>query len=1228
MPEQREQWLKTPVFSRTAKVAIAVVLVMAVLLLMAKGYAIRSAYETAISRGERDTLSAATILAEHAQRTFEGVSRALKEASELRVSVDAGLLAGAAEVHEALKTIREDSPAIQAIGWSDAAGNQAASSTYRDPPALNIADQSQFSVHRDDPAAGLHLAGPIRSRVDGAWIIPVSRRFEDAGGRFDGIVNAVLRLDYFRDFYRAIYLGADTVVLLARRDGVLLTGTAALDEWVGRPLPSAPMFQALPRDVRPTALQMTTGVDGMERIVGYRAVPGTELVVVSTMSRWDTLASFREVLVASTIEGALMIVGLAIGGVLLVVVIRRRDAATDQLEEIGTLLRMVFATTHQAICVFDRDLRAVAWNELYESLLGGADGLSEGTTFESVLRGMVAAGEHGTEDAETFVAERLKMARAGLPLRYERTRPNGAVIDVSWLPLPNGFLAISLTDITYLKQTEAALRESEAQAERAHARLRDAVESLADPFFLWDADERLVVVNSAAVKSDGGEALVPGVRLEDAITRHVRSGRYPAAAGREDDYIRERLAQIRGATGEPREVERADGRWLATWDHRTGEGGIVSLRVDITNLKRAEIALRESEARAAQAHGRLSDAIESLPLVFMLWDADERLVLYNAGAAATLSLAASDDGEALKAGISFEEASRRHVRAGRIPAAVGREEEYVADRLAEFRRGTGERVEVQLADGRWLAMHDRRTREGGTVSLRIDITESKTRETELRAARAVAEHASEVKSTFLANMSHEIRTPLGGIIGYANLLLATDLDAQRADWTRKLKSAGDQLLAVINDILDYSKLEAGDFTIDPKPTPLAVIVDEVYSMMSEAAQARGLVLRHEFGVDLPKLIRVDPVRLKQILMNLLSNAIKFTDRGGVTVTVSATGETPPVFAIAVADTGIGIPRAKLPTIFERFTQAETNISRGRGGTGLGLSISRRLAELMGGSLTLESEEGRGTTVHLRLPLDTAPETAPVPSPAVRAARTGRILLVDDLAMNLEIGEAMLRARGHEVRTAMSGLEAIDLVMEETFDVILLDINLPDLDGYEVARAMRSSEPPGRRTPIFALTANALPEQIAQALASGMDGHIAKPIDERRLDDHLASVLAPGAVSSAPAHARDDLRPLVDTLAADTLRRLVGAERLRSLDGDFWAIWRVFNDGVVSQAEDRAWLMTMSHDLVSLAANIGYLRLADACRSLSHLASNDAADIGPAIGRTIEIGEETRRAAQG
>lgn len=211
---------------------------------------------------------------------------------------------------------------------------------------------------------------------------------------------------------------------------------------------------------------------------------------------------------------------------------------------------------------------------------------------------------------------------------------------------------------------------------------------------------------------------------------------------------------------------------------------------------------------------------------------------------------------------------------------------------------------------------------------------------------------------------------------------------------------------------------------------------------------------------------------------------------------------------------------------------------------------------------------------------------------------------------------------------MSGLEAIDLVMEETFDVILLDINLPDLDGYEVARAMRSSEPPGRRTPIFALTANALPEQIAQALASGMDGHIAKPIDERLLDDHMASVLAPGAVSSAPAHARDDRRPLVDTLAADTLRRLVGAERLRSLDLDFWAVWRVFRDGVVSQAEDRAWLMTMSHDLVSLAGNIGYLRLADACRSLSHLASNDAADIGPAIGRTIEIGEETRGAAQG
>jgi signal transduction histidine kinase/DNA-binding NarL/FixJ family response regulator len=498
---------------------------------------------------------------------------------------------------------------------------------------------------------------------------------------------------------------------------------------------------------------------------------------------------------------------------------------------------------------------------------------------------------------------------------------------------------------------------------------------------------------------------------------------------------------------------------------------------------------------------------------------------------------------------------------------------------------------------------------------------------ETAAARESAEHAAEVKSTFLANMSHEIRTPLGGILGYADLLLKSDLGRQQTDWAIKLKSAGDQLLAVINDILDYSKLEAGNFSIDPKPVPLATLVDEMSSMMTPQAEIRGLALNQSLEPNLPKWIRIDPVRLKQILINLISNAIKFTDRGSVSISVArAKLGSRAALAFEVKDTGIGIPNEKVASVFERFTQADTKASRGRGGTGLGLSISRRLAELMEGTLALESQVGTGTTVRLTIPLIAAPEPAIKTAATPLAERIGRILLVDDLPMNLEIAGAMLTAHGHQVTTASSGVDAIDLALSGSFDAILLDINLPDLDGYEVAREIRKLEPPDRHTPILALTANALPEHVIQAMSAGMNGHISKPIEERVLTSELAKVLGAGPSAAGAAVAPE--RPLVDEQAVRTLRRVLGKERLLGLKAMFWRAWDAFLATTVNSRFDRGRLAAETHDLVSHAGNVGYLQLAHVCRELSYLAGHDEkADLAPLIKRAREIAEATRREDQ-
>ena len=492
-------------------------------------------------------------------------------------------------------------------------------------------------------------------------------------------------------------------------------------------------------------------------------------------------------------------------------------------------------------------------------------------------------------------------------------------------------------------------------------------------------------------------------------------------------------------------------------------------------------------------------------------------------------------------------------------------------------------------------------------------------------ARATAEQLADVKGTFLANMSHEIRTPLGGILGYADLLLKSGLGAQQADWTVKLKSAGEQLLAVINDILDYSKLEAGDFAIDPQPVALAVVVDEVASLMTPQAAARGLQLTCELEPGLPKWIRADPVRLRQILFNLVSNALKFTDRGSISISVARTRLPGPKAAIEVevSDTGIGIPEEKLATVFQRFTQAETKASKGRGGTGLGLSISRRLAELMGGTLTLDSKVGAGTTVRLAVPLVAAMAPAEATGAAPVVARTGHILLVEDLPMNIEIIAAMLRAQGHHVTAVTRGIDAIDVAIAEDFDAILLDINLPDIDGYEVAREIRKLERPGRRTPILALTANALPENIRQALDAGMDGHIAKPANESVLASQLAAVMSPSAASTR-GPAAETQAPLIDMSTSAALRKLVGEPRFADLKDGFWEKWRAFRAELDVEHPDTALLAARTHDMVSFAGNVGYLRLAQACRQASHLSGEGAADLRPAIGRMLAVADDTAR----
>jgi signal transduction histidine kinase/ActR/RegA family two-component response regulator len=907
-------------------------------------------------------------------------------------------------------------------------------------------------------------------------------------------------------------------VILARRDGTVLLRLPIVLEWIGRSLADELMFRGQPIGSQPANLSAVSPIDRRDRILAYQSTSEFPLVIAATMLRSEALAPYRDTLLWALVEGTLTIAALLAGGAIIVMVVRRRIEAARILEETGALLESVFAVTNQAIIVFDGDRRAVAWNERCADYFGAGLKLGKGAPLDAMLRGLAGEGEYGTRDVDASVAERLAAAHAGKTVRYERERPNGMVLEVGWLPLPNGYLAIAHTDITHLKQAEKSLRESEARAARTLDRLRDAVDSLAGPIFLWDAEERLVLANKAATEGLGGDTLIPGTKLVDAAGFQVRAGRFPAAVGREDAFIQERLEQIRRADGNIVEIQRADGSWLAAWDRRTQEGGIVSLRVDITRLMQTEIALRESRAQAASAHARLDDAIESLSNPFMLWDAEERLVVFNQAAVDPLSLNAPPEAETLRVGVQLEDSVRRFVFAGHVPAAVGREEEYVQERLAEIRRGDGRLIEVQLADGRWLVMRDRRMKDGGIVSLRVDITELKKREAELSEARAAADAASRAKSDFLSRMSHELRTPLNAVIGFSQMLQIDrtgNLTNRQRSYCSDIESGGRHLLALVNDVLDLARIESGTDRMSLEQVSPADALASLRTAMTAIAERSGIALSIADPVGVPDC-RADDMRLHQILLNLVSNAIKYNRRGGsVDVSVEAIPEGKVRFS--VADTGIGISESAQKELFEPFHRLGQEYT-GIDGTGIGLSICRRLAEAMGGSIGYRSTAGVGSTFWVDVPVDTAPrltradvaggDDAADAQPAYSAG--GSILYVEDNLSNMRLMELLVSALPQvALLTATTPRLGLDLARVHRPDLILLDLHLPGMNGYEMLAHLKAM-PETAGIPVVALTAAAMPADIRRGLAAGFVRYLTKPIDVKVFLSAIGEYLPAGS----------------------------------------------------------------------------------------------------------------------
>jgi two-component system, sensor histidine kinase len=516
----------------------------------------------------------------------------------------------------------------------------------------------------------------------------------------------------------------------------------------------------------------------------------------------------------------------------------------------------------------------------------------------------------------------------------------------------------------------------------------------------------------------------------------------------------------------------------------------------------------------------------------------------------------------------------------------------------------------------------------------------------LREARHQAEQASEAKSVFLANMSHEIRTPFHGLLGMLSLLRETGLNARQVDYLRTATESADHLLTILNDVLDMSLLESGRLALSEEPVNLRGLLREVEALMRPQAQLKSLALHIDTDPGVPEQVRADRTRVKQVLFNLLNNAVKFSDRGVVVLELQRAGPVDGVeqLEFVVTDTGIGMDQPTLDRLFKRFSQGDESRSRRHGGTGLGLEISRSLARLMGGDVTAKSLPGEGSSFSFRMPLHAVPAAPPAPAPRTVSANpapagTGslRVLVAEDHPVNRQYMAALLEGMGHRPFFAGNGLEAVQAIREQRFDLVLMDLHMPLLDGVAATLSIRALPDGAAATvPIIALTADAFAQTRERCLMAGMNDFLAKPVSPEKLSAMLRRLFGAASPADAPPLAASDAlpagagSPVLDRSTLDAALGAMPRERLAQLLASFFdqgpemvaRLRLALRDG---QALD---LRVNAHAVRGAALNFGLSALAQTAQALHEGATHvPAHEIARLIQRFEDLLASSRDACE-
>jgi PAS domain S-box-containing protein len=535
---------------------------------------------------------------------------------------------------------------------------------------------------------------------------------------------------------------------------------------------------------------------------------------------------------------------------------------------------------------------------------------------------------------------------------------------------------------------------------------------------------------------------------------------------------------------------------------------VEEMRQEITEREKAELQMIESEARLHHVFEVINEGIWD-------WDVKSGHLSHNQQWYRSLKIdrsAFEDDVEEFKELIYPED---REEVFNKIDALIRRESDLY---FSEHRMIRGDGSVIWVQDRGQVTDFDESGNPTRVIGSFTDITDQRQSEVALKKAKDEAELANRAKSDFLATMSHEIRTPMNGVIGMTSILLETNLDQEQKQCVETIRESGDALLVIINDILDISKLESNQILLDENEFQLPQLVESVLEILNPKSTHRSLKLNFENEIPPGMIFIGDSGRIRQILMNLIGNAIKFTEQGKVSVLTHAKSLQDDLMQvhISVRDTGIGIPLEQIDHLFDPFVQVDSTSTKKFGGTGLGLTISRKLVEAMGGDIGVESEPGKGSQFWFRIPLksrqDSDLEDVSQPINAIDASESPtkalKILVVEDIAVNQLIARKLIEKKGHIVDIAANGLEAISAIQHTHYDLIFMDIRMPEMDGLAATREIRKMNTQAANVSIVAMTANATKDDVKECFDAGMNDFISKPINQNKIENILRKFGSP------------------------------------------------------------------------------------------------------------------------